>query len=346
MATSVLIAIALVAAGCGAKGTGGSGAADLVNIGAGLQGPAGLTATVYAQGLPKVSDLVFDAQGRLWATTADYTDHGDDALYVVAHAGASPVRVVGGLHTPLGLLWYQGWLYVSSTGRVDAYRGFDGTAFARHRTVVTFPTGVGELNELVLAPDGRLVMGISAPCDHCVPASPWSATVVSFRPDGSDLRVDARGIRAPVGLLYYPHTADLFLTVNQRDDLGAQTPGDWLAVVRAGEDWRFPGCYGQGGAACSGVPRPVAMLDQHAAVAGLAITTGQLGSTVGTSALVAEWSFGKVQRVGLRKKGSSYAGSVEPFLTGVKNPVPLLLGGGALLVGDWGTGTVYRIARR
>jgi hypothetical protein len=34
------------------------------------------------------------------------------------------------------------------------------------------------------------------------------------------------------------------------------------------------------------------------------------------------------------------------FLTGVKHPVPLLLKGGVLLVGDWGTGTVYRIARR
>jgi len=59
--------------------------------------------------------------------------------------------------------------------------------------------------------------------------------VVSFLPDGSDLRVEAGGIRAPVGLAYYPGTNDLFVTMNQRDDLGAQTPGDWLAVVRAGQ---------------------------------------------------------------------------------------------------------------
>jgi hypothetical protein len=33
-----------------------------------------------------------------------------------------------------------------------------------------------------------------------------------------------------------------------------------------------------------------------------------------------------------------------PFLTGLTNPVPVILGpDGTLLVGDWGTGIVYRI---
>jgi len=39
-------------------------------------------------------------------------------------------------------------------------------------------------------------------------------------------------------------------------------------------------------------------------------------------------------------------GSVSPFLTGLKNPVPLVLDpAGALLVGDWSRGVVYRISR-
>ena len=53
--------------------------------------------------------------------------------------------------------------------------------------------------------------------------------------------------------------------MNQRDDLGSKTPGDWLAVVREGQDWGFPGCWGQGGKACEGVPEPAAVLDAHAA---------------------------------------------------------------------------------
>ena len=87
--------------------------------------------------------------------------------------------------------------------------------------------------------------------------------------------------------------------MNQRDDLGAKTPGDWLAVVRAGQSWGFPGCYGQGGTKCTAVPSPTAALGTHAAVSGVAIVTGQLGSTLGTGAVVAEWVTGKVKFVRL-----------------------------------------------
>ena len=170
--------------------------------------------------------------------------------------------------------------------------------------------------------------------------------MVSFMPDGSDLQVFAGGIRAPVGLAYYPQTNDLFVTMNQRDDLGPQTPGDWLAVVHEGQAWGFPDCYGQGGAVCTGVPQPTAALDAHAAVSGVAIVTGQLGASIGNSALVAEWATGKVLRVALSTDGTAYTGTVHPFLTGVKNPVPLLLTSrGAILVGDWTTGTVFSIAK-
>jgi len=101
--------------------------------------------------------------------------------------------------------------------------------------------------------------------------------------------------------------------MNQRDDLGASTPGDWLSLVREGEDWRFPGCYGQGGSACAGVPQPTAVLDKHAAVGAVTIVTGQLGRSIGTAALVPEWASAKVQRVALTRTRAGYAGSVAPL---------------------------------
>jgi len=340
---AALAAAVLLVAACGASSNRSTVA--MVSIGAGLTGPAGLKATVYAKGLPKVAALSFDSEGRLWVATADYTDQGKDGLYVVAKAGADPVEVVSGLHTPLGLLWYQDSLYVASKDRVDAYSGFDGTRFATHRTVLTLPNGVGESNGLVASPDGRLLLGISAPCDHCTPTSKLSAAILSFQPDGRDLQVYASGIRAPIGLAYYPGTSDLLVTMNQRNDLGTATPGDWLALVSAGQDWKSPLCYGQPGTACAGVPKPLAVLDKHAAVSGVAVVTGQLGPTVGTAAVVAEWTLGKVQQVTLKKTGSSYTGTVSTLVTGLQNPVPVILSpGGSLLIGDWGSGTVYQVA--
>jgi glucose/arabinose dehydrogenase len=158
-------------------------------------------------------------------------------VYEIAKPGGRLVKVVSGLDDPLGLAWYGDELYVSSVGRVDAFGGFDGRRFTTHRRVLTGPVAGGENNALVLAPDGRFLMGVTATCDHCTPRSEFSGAVVSFRPDGGDLRVFAARIRAPFGLAFVPHSSDLLATMNQQDDLGAATPGDWLALVQPA-----PGC--------------------------------------------------------------------------------------------------------
>lgn len=315
-------------------------------IGAGLKGPTGLRASVYAKGPPSTAAFAFDPQGRLWLTAAGLEAHAHDGVYVIPEPGAKALKVVSGLDDPLGIAWYRGWLYVASVGRVDAYGGFDGRRFTRHTRVLDGPAAGAENNLLAVAPDGRFVMGVSATCDHCTPSSAFAGSIASFRPDGSGLRLYARRIRAPFGLAYIPGTSELLVSMNQRDDLGAKTPGDWLALVREGQDWGFPGCYGQGGAACAGVPRPAAVLDRHGAVGGVAILTGQLGASVGTAAIVPEWNVAKVQRVALRRSASGLLGTVEPFLTGIPNPLAVALApDGSLLVGDWKSGTIYRIVR-
>ena len=319
-------------------------ATNTVAIGAGLRGPRGLVATVYARSLKKISALAVDGQGHVWAATAQATDNNSDAIYLVRAAGTTPQKVVTDVHTPLGLLWIGDTLYVAQASGVLALGGFDGTQFTRRTSILTVPTGTGEVNGIAQGTDGRLYLGISSPCDHCSPTATWSASVLSFLPDGSDVQVVADHIRAPVGLTFWPGTDDLFVTMNQRDDLGSRTPGDWLALVKAGQSWGFPACYGQEAAACDGVPAPIAVLAKHAAVSGVAIVTGQLGTTVGTGAVVAEWATGHVKLVRLARSASGYTGRTTTFLTGFANPVPVLVDGtGALYVGDWTSGRLYQI---
>ena len=354
-AALLVTAVAVLSFGLATPGSAGS-TSGLVSIGAGLKGREGLSASVVAEGLGNVSALAFDADGRLWALTAGYEDDGTDALYVVprvstpssASAGTSPVAVLTGLHTPMGLLWYEGWLYVASGTTVDAYRGFDveTATFAEHRTVVTLPDGVGLLGGLAVdasAGVARISLGVSAPCDACTPESEYSAAILSFlavptESGGADLRVDVRGVRAAVGLAYFPGTDDLFVTMNQRDDLDGKTPGDWLAVVEAGEDWGVPECYGQDGRACRDMGDVVAELDAHAAASGVAFD--------GTSAIVAEWARGKVLRVALTRTPSGYrATKTETWIKGFTSPVAVAVGpDGAVYIGDWATGSVYRVA--
>jgi glucose/arabinose dehydrogenase len=339
-----LLALGLAVVGglaaCGSTGS-SSPKGGLVEIGAGLRGPAALKAAVYARGLRLAAAFAFDARGRLWVATSGASTHATDGVYLVARRGAKPIRVVSDVRGPLGLLWHRGTLYVASLGRVEAFGKLVGTHFAERRVVLRGPPGSGENNNLVLAPDGRILMGVSAPCDHCTPPTEYAGAIVSFRPDGSGLEPYATRIRAPFGLAFVPGTSRLLASMNQRDDLGAKTPGDWLAFVKRGQSWGFPGCFGQGGRACRGVPRPLAALDPHAAAGGVAVITGQLGPVVGRSAVVAEWQRSKVLRVSLP------SGRVAPFLTGLHNPLPVAVTSrGTLLVGDWGTGVVYEISRR
>jgi glucose/arabinose dehydrogenase len=344
-APKVLALVVALTACCASFASASADAANgTVSIGAGLRGPSGLRASVYTTGLKQASALATDAQGRVWVATAAASDKGKDAIYLVTAASANPRKVVTDVHTPLGLLWVGDTLYVSQTGGVLALRGFDGTAFTSRTTIVPFAQGTGEVNGIAMGPDGRLYVGISSPCDSCTPKGTYSASVVSFLPDGSDVQIFARDIRAPVGLAFYPGTDDLFVSMNQRDDLGKKTPGDWLSLVRSGQSWGFPSYYGQSGARYASMPKPVAVLDKHAAVSGVAMVTGQLGAEVGTGAAVAEWVKGTVKLVRLTATGDGYTGTTESFLSGFANPVPVMLDAhGALYVGDWTSGKVYRI---
>jgi glucose/arabinose dehydrogenase len=346
-ATALALAalVIIISAGCGSTApTRTSAAGGLAAIGRGVHGPSGLVASVEATGLKNVAALAVDDSGRVWAGTADYTDSGKDRVVVVDRAGAKPTVVLTAQRTVLGLLWYQDSLYVASSGGVVAYGGFDGSTFASHRVVVSLPSGSGEVNQLALAPNGTMLLGVSSPCDHCTTTPQYSGAVLSFLPDGTGLRAYATGIRAPVGIGVIPGTSQVLVTMNQRDDLGSKTPGDWLAVVADGSTWGFPGCYGQGGSSCTGVPQPLAALDKHAAVSGVAIVSGQLGSKIGTSALVAEWATGVVERVPLSSDGTAATAKPSRFLTGIGKPVAIIVDGSTLLVGDWASGTIYRIS--
>ena len=79
-----MLVVVVAAAGLAFGSTSGSAASgQLTSIGAGLQGPSGLRATVYATGLANVSAFALDAKGRLWVTTSAASDHTSDGVYLV-----------------------------------------------------------------------------------------------------------------------------------------------------------------------------------------------------------------------------------------------------------------------
>ena len=317
---------------------------------------------LVASGIPFASNVTFDTRGGMWVTSgAPFTQTGDGVWYV-AHAGAKPMHVIRGTLTALGLTWFRGRLYVASTlsrvtGIVSRYSGFDGRRFAHRRVIIpAISIGLHGLGTIAPGPNGRLYLGVGAEQDRLAGGHVTSGTVVSFKGDGSDLRIEAKGLRGPFGLAFVPGTASLLVTDDGRDDLGQHRPPDELDLVRdvtrAAPDFGFPDCYDQGGRACATTAAPTALLPAHAGVGGVAVTRDWGGR--GLTAFVAEngslvpgVDAGRdVRRIELRRRpGGGYDANGSVFATGFgeQDPLGTAIGpGGALYVTLFGTGAVVR----
>ena len=78
-------------------------------------------------------------------------------------AGATPVRVITDIATPLGLLWSCDDLLVASTDPIRAFVGFDGSTFASARPVPALPVAIGVVHAFVPGPDVQRPPGLPGP---------------------------------------------------------------------------------------------------------------------------------------------------------------------------------------
>lgn len=319
---------------------------------------------IVAAGIPWATNVAFDPAGGMWVTSGTSVQSPTDGVWYVPRPGARPRHVVRNTTTALGLTWFRDRLYVASivspsTGVVAAYSGFDGRRFRHLRYVVPYlPVGEHTLDSIVPGPGGRLYLGAGSEHDSIPSGHRTPGTILSFRPDGSDLRIEATGLRNPYGLAFIPGTASLLVTDNGRDDLGAGAPPDELNLIRdvtkPAPDFGFPRCYDQGGRACRGTVAPLAELPPHASADGLAVTRHWRGGNL--TAFVAEngatilgaRAGNDIRRIALsRLPGGGYRASVSVFASGFAEHDPLgaAIGpDGALYVTLFISGEVVRYA--
>ncbi len=308
--------------------------------------PAFRVAAYTAVPVPEVTALARSPRGTLYVSTKD------GQVRSIARPGARPRRFVAGLRdSTLGVAFLHGTVYVSDLGRVVAVpdAAGDGVADGPARVVLGgLPTGRHQNDAVVPGPDGRLYLGVGSTCDACRERHPWSGTVLSFRPDGGDVQIVARGLRNPYGVAF-DGTGRLWATDEGRDRPEG-VPEELNRIVFGGR-YGWPDCWGRGGGRSCGGTRPATVTyEPHSAVTGLAFAGARWGAAYRGNVFIAHWGtyvgrrHGRyVSRTRLTRRGPV----VTRFMTGLDHPIATLFEpAGALLVADYGTGRIWRVTRR
>lgn len=351
-----------------------AGGGELRAESTGLRVPPGFSISEWAVGVADARSMalgddgtVFVAtrrDGRIHALRDRNGDHRADAHWILASE----------LQAPNGIAYHEGALYVAETSRIWKWPGIAG-ALDRPPTPTVVRDGLPDAGHhgwryIGFGPDGRLYLSIGAPCNVCAPSSLGAAvetaSISSMRPDGSDWRSEARGVRNSVGFDFSPEDGRLWFTDNGRDWLGDDQPSDEINVLRPGNaHYGFPYCHaGQIAdpefgkqASCAESVAPQLAIGAHVAPLGLRFYRGSgFPEPWNKAAFVAlHGSWNRSEKSGYRVVAlipGAGALRVEPFVTGFLDgqkvrgrPVDLLqLPDGSLLISDDAGGRILRVA--
>lgn len=303
--------------------------------------PAGFRSDVYVSGLNSPTAMAFGPDLKLYAA--------QQGGQILAIGSGRVVTVASGFNTPLGLAWHNHKLYVSSMGRVSTLTPSNGfRSFHRHDIVTGLPVGRHQ-NDGMAFNRGWMYLGVGTTCDACAESDRRSGTIMRFYGNGTHAQIFARGLRNPYGLAFQPHTNQLYVDDNGRDDHDDQVPDELNLVVRGG-NYGWPNCWGNGlGSNCRGTIPPVASLPAHAAVTGLCFYTGRaFPARFRGNAFIAEWG----ATIGAAYTGhvvqdARFVGNrvvVSNFATGLSHPSAVIPArDGSLLISDYGTGIIWHV---
>ena len=217
-----------------------------------LKLPKGYSIEIYAH-VPDARQMVLGDKNILFVSSLSAGKI--YAVFPQAISGnRSVITIASNLDKPNGIAFNKGSLYVAETSRILRFGNI------LENLDIILPPAVLAIklpNEkthnwhfIRLGPDGKLYLGIGAPCNSCVSADPQIASIIRLNLDGTSLEIFASGIRNTVGFDWDPKTKNLWFTENGRDWLGDDSPPDALNVAtKPGLNFGFPYCN-------SGVPDP------------------------------------------------------------------------------------------
>ena len=331
--------------------------------------PEGFRIETYAENVDGARQLCMGDKGTLFVSTRDkkvyaLADTDGDGKPETQHI------IAQGLVMPNGVAFKNGSLYVAEVHRILRFDGIEDNLASPPQPVVVFDKFPTDRHHgwkyIAIGPDDRLYVPVGAPCNICLSEDSIYASITSMKLDGTDLRIEAHGVRNSVGFDWDPRNGQFWFTENGRDMMGNDMPNCELNKLTArGEHFGFPFCHQGdtldpefgGGMQCADYTAPMLKLGPHVAPLGMKFYRGGMFPDSYRNAIfIAEHgSWNRSTPIGYRVKVARQDADgnwtqevfAEGWLKGNNasgRPVDVLeLPDGSLLVSDDSADMIYRI---
>lgn len=157
-----------------------------------------------------------------------------------------------GLNSPFGMALVGNDFYVANTDAVVRfpYRQGQTRITAPGETVVELPAGPINRHwtkSLIASPDGsKLYVGVGSNSnvgENGMENEQGRAAIWEIDPETGEHRIYASGLRNPVGMAWQPESGELWVAVNERDELGSDLVPDYMTSVQEGGFYGWPYSY-------------------------------------------------------------------------------------------------------
>lgn len=162
------------------------------------------------------------------------------------------VRFLENLNSPFGMALVGDRLYVANTDAIVRFPYRTGATYVsvEGEKVASLPAGPRNhhwTKDLIASPDGRIlyvtVGSNSNAAEHGMGEEENRAAILAVDIASGSTRRFASGLRNPNGLAWQPDSGELWVAVNERDEIGSDLVPDYMTSVREGGFYGWPYSY-------------------------------------------------------------------------------------------------------
>jgi glucose/arabinose dehydrogenase len=367
--------------------------------------PSGFSVEMVASGLAGPRAIRLAPNGDLFV--ADSASNKVRVLRV-PDGSASPEKnevFASGLYQPFGIAFYPlgpnpEWIYIANSDGVVRfpYKNGDMAASGNPEQIVKrIPWVHHWTRDIVFSPDGKQLLlsvgsgsnvaldmfpepkgGLQAWINSHPPGAAWDteerrADVLSYDPDGKNEKIVATGLRNCAGITIQPATGLPWCVVNERDELGDNTPFEYATAVKDSAFYGWPWYYigsnedprhkGARPDLKGKVTVPDVLMQAHSAPLQIVFYQGNdfPAAYKGSAFVTMHGSWNRTPRTGYKvvrllfDSAGKPTGEYEDFMTGFVisdtqvwgRPVGVAVArDGSLFVTEDGNGTIWRVSRQ